>query len=87
MEGIRSPVRVRKGALFYLSARPLSPLTQGGSIWVTSVDNPMLAVQATVEEFGFKHEVSDPTLEVVQLKVRDLIERGAVLVQRCSQIR
>jgi class 3 adenylate cyclase len=62
----------------------LSPLTQVGSKWVASVDNPKLAVKATVEEFGFKHVISGPTLEAVQLKVEDLIERGAVLVQEAE---
>jgi class 3 adenylate cyclase len=62
----------------------LSPLTQVGSKWVASVDNPKLAVQATVEEFGFKSVVSAPTIEAVQLKVQDLIERGAVLVQEAE---
>jgi class 3 adenylate cyclase len=62
----------------------LSPLTQVGSKWVASVDNPKLAVKATVEEFGFKHVVSGPTLEAVQLKLQDLLERGAVLVQEAE---
>ena len=62
----------------------LSPLTQVGSKWVASVDNPKLAVQATVEDFGFKRIVSGPTREAVQLKVQDLIERGAVLVQEAE---
>jgi len=62
----------------------LSPLTQVGSKWVASVDNPKLTVKATVEEFGFKSVVSGPTLEAVQLKVQDLLERGAVLVQEAE---
>lgn len=62
----------------------LSPLTQVGSKWVASVDNPKLAVQATVEDFGFKRIVSGPTREAVQLKVQDLIERGAVLMQEAE---
>ena len=62
----------------------LSPLTQVGSKWIASVDNPKLAVQATVEEFGFKRVVSGPTLEAVQMKVQDLVERGAVLVQQAE---
>ena len=62
----------------------LSPLTQVGSKWIASVDNPKLAVQATVEEFGFKHVISGPTLEAVQLKLQDLLERGAVLVQEAE---
>jgi hypothetical protein len=59
----------------------ISPPTQVGSKWVASIDNPRLAVQATVEEFGFKRVISGPTREAVQMKVQDLIERGAVLVQ------
>lgn len=59
----------------------LSPLTQVGSKWVASVDNPKLAVQATVEAFGFKHVISAPTREAVELKLQDLLQRGAVLVQ------
>jgi class 3 adenylate cyclase len=62
----------------------ISPLTRVGSKWVASVDNPKLAVKATVEEFGFKRIISGPTLEAVQLKVSDLIERGAVLVQEAE---
>jgi class 3 adenylate cyclase len=62
----------------------LSPLTQVGSKWVASVDNPKLAVQATVEELGFKHVISAPTREAVELKVQDLLERGAVLVQEAE---
>jgi class 3 adenylate cyclase len=59
----------------------ISPPTQVGSKWVASIDNPRLAIQATVEEFGFKRVISGPTREAVQMKVQDLIERGAVLVQ------
>ena len=62
----------------------LSPMAQVGSKWVASVDNPKLAVQATVQELGFKHVVSGPTFEAVQLKVQDLLERGAVLVQKAE---
>ena len=64
--------------------RLLSPMAQVGSKWVASVGNPKLAVQATVEELGFKRIVSAPTLEAVQLKVQDLLERGAVLVQKAE---
>jgi class 3 adenylate cyclase len=59
----------------------LSPMTQVGSKWVASVDNPRLAVQAQVKELGFKRVITGPTLEAVQLKLQDLLERGAVLVQ------
>jgi class 3 adenylate cyclase len=59
----------------------ISPMTQVGSKWVASVDNPKLAVQATVAVLGFKRVITGPTLEAVRLKVQDLLERGAVLVQ------
>jgi class 3 adenylate cyclase len=62
----------------------LSPLTQVGSKWIASVDNPKLAVQATVEAFGFKHVVSGPTREAVDLKLQDLLTRGAVLVREAE---
>lgn len=62
-------------------SRLLSPPTQVGSKWLASVDNPKLAVQAEVQELGFKRVVTGPTLEAVRLKVQDLLERGAVLVQ------
>lgn len=75
--GVQEAVR----QLAQQGSRLLSPLSQVGSKWVASVDNPKLAVQATVEEFGFKRIVSGPTKEAVELKVQDLIERGAVLVQ------
>jgi class 3 adenylate cyclase len=59
----------------------ISPATQVGSKWVASVDNPRLAVQAEVRELGFKRVITGPTLEAVRLKLQDLIDRGAVLVQ------
>jgi len=62
-------------------SRLLSPPTQVGAKWLASVDNPRLAVQAEVREFGFKRVITGPTLEAVRLKVQDLVERGAVLVQ------
>ena len=61
--------------------RPMSPITQVGSKWIASVDNPRLAVQARVEALGFKRIVTGPTLEAVRLKVRDLLELGAVLIR------
>jgi hypothetical protein len=62
----------------------ISPMTQVGSKWVASVDNPKLAVPATIQELGFKRIVSGPTREAVLLKVQDLVERGAVLVQEAE---
>jgi class 3 adenylate cyclase len=59
----------------------LSPMTQVGSKWVASVGNPKLTVQAKVESLGFKRVITGPTIEAVRLKVADLLERGAVLVQ------
>ena len=59
----------------------ISPATQVGSKWVASVDNPKLAVQAQVKELGFKRVITGPTLEAVRLKLQDLMDRGAVLVQ------
>jgi class 3 adenylate cyclase len=59
----------------------VSAVVQVGSKWLAGVDNPKLAVPATVEELGFKRIVSAPTREAVAAKVADLVERGAVLVQ------
>jgi class 3 adenylate cyclase len=59
----------------------LSPMAQVGSKWVASVGNPRLAVQAKVETFGFKRVITGPTVEAVRLKLQDLLERGATLVQ------
>jgi class 3 adenylate cyclase len=59
----------------------VSAVVQVGSKWLAGVDNPKLAVAATVEEFGFKRIVSAPTREAVAAKVADLVDRGAVLVQ------
>jgi len=59
----------------------LSPMTQVGSKWVASVGNPRLTVQAKVESLGFKRVITGPTVEAVRLKLQDLLERGATLVQ------
>jgi len=59
----------------------LSPMAQVGSKWVASLGNPRLTVQAKVETFGFKRVITGPTVEAVRLKLQDLLERGAVLVQ------
>lgn len=59
----------------------LSPMAQVGSKWVASVGNPRLTVQAKVETFGFKRVITGPTVEAVRLKLHDLLERGATLVQ------
>ena len=59
----------------------LSPVVQVGSKWLASVDNPKLSVAATVKELGFKHIISGATREAVMAEVRELLERGARLVQ------
>lgn len=59
----------------------IAPVARVGSKWLASIENPRLAVEARVEEFGFKRIVTAPTREAVDLKVRDLVERGASLVQ------
>lgn len=59
----------------------IAPIAQVGSKWLASVANPRLAVQARVEALGFKRVITGPTLEAVQLKVQDLLELGATLVQ------
>ena len=59
----------------------LSPMAQVGSKWVASVGNPRLTVQAKVETLGFKRVITGPTIEAVRLKLQDLLERGATLIQ------
>jgi hypothetical protein len=68
-------------ALALQGCRLISPMTQVGSKWIASVDNPKLAVPATVQELGYKCFVSGPTRESVMVKVQDLLERGAVLIR------
>ena len=51
-----------------------------GAKWLASVDNPR-AAGASVQEFGFKRVISAPTREAVEVKVRELLEMGATLVQ------
>ena len=52
-----------------------------GGKWMASVTNPATAVEAQVEALGFKHMITGETREAVELKLRDLVERGARLVQ------
>ena len=59
----------------------ISPLSQVGRKWLASVTNPLLAVEATVEELGFKRVITGPTREAVQLKLEDFMERGSTLLQ------
>jgi len=57
------------------------PITCIGSKWFASVPNPVRAVEATVQEFGFTTVVSGPTREVVEARLKELLEYGARLVQ------
>lgn len=59
----------------------ISPIGQLGRKWLASVSNPKLAVEATVEEMGFKRIITGPTKESVELKLQDLVERGSTLLQ------
>ena len=59
----------------------ISPVSQVGRKWLASVTNPKLAVEATVQELGFKRVITGPTKESVELKLDDLIGRGSRLVQ------
>jgi len=52
-----------------------------GSKWMANVSNPATAIEAEVEALGFTHMITGKTREAVELKLRDLIERGARLVQ------
>jgi class 3 adenylate cyclase len=61
--------------------RLMSPVVQVGSKWLASVSNPKLAVEAKVEELGFKRIVTGPTREAVALKLQDLVELGSTVVQ------
>ena len=74
-------VRELLGKLGAEGHKLLSPVVQVGSKWLASVSNPKLAVEARVEEFGFKRVITGPTREAVQLKVQDLIEHGSTVVQ------
>jgi class 3 adenylate cyclase len=59
----------------------IAPVARVGSKWLASVDNPRLAVEARVEELGFKRIITGPTKESVQVKLLDLVARGSTLVQ------
>jgi hypothetical protein len=62
-------------------AKLIAPLSQMGRKWLASVTNPRLEIEARVEEMGFKRVITGPTEEAVQLKLRDLVERGSTVVQ------
>jgi class 3 adenylate cyclase len=61
----------------------ISEIAKVGAKWMASVDNP-LAAGASIEEFGFKRVISGPTRESVEVKVRELLELGATLVQEAE---
>jgi class 3 adenylate cyclase len=61
----------------------ISAVSQVGSKWLASVDNPR-ASGASVTEYGFKQVVAAPTREAVDVKVRELLEMGATLVQEAE---
>ena len=61
--------------------RLIAPLARVGAKWMASVANPGLSVEARVEELGFTRMITGSTRESVELKVRDLVDRGAKLVQ------
>ena len=58
----------------------ISEVSRVGAKWLASVDNPR-AAGAHVQEFGFKRVISAPTREAVDIKLRELLEMGATLVQ------
>jgi hypothetical protein len=61
----------------------ISEIAKVGAKWMASVDNP-LAAGASIEEFGFKRVISGPTRESVEVKMRELLELGATLVQEAE---
>jgi class 3 adenylate cyclase len=61
----------------------ISEVSKVGAKWLASVENAR-AAGARVEEFGFKRVVSAPTREAVDVKVRELLEMGATLVQQAE---
>ena len=62
-------------------AKQIGVTSRVGGKWMASVTNPATAVEAQVEALGFKHMITGETREAVELKLRDLVERGARLVQ------
>jgi class 3 adenylate cyclase len=61
----------------------ISEVSKVGAKWLASVDNPR-AGGASVQEFGFKRVISAPTREAVDVKVRELLDMGATLVQEAE---
>jgi hypothetical protein len=65
--------------------RLISDISKVGAKWLASVDNPR-AAGATVEDFGFTRVISAPTREAVDVKVRELLDLGASLVQEAELV-
>jgi hypothetical protein len=63
----------------------MAPISKIGSKWFASVDKPE-AAGASVEQYGLRQMISGPTREAVEIKVRELQEYGAQLVQEIEQI-
>jgi len=61
----------------------IAEVSKVGAKWLASVANPR-ASGASVQEFGFTRLVSAPTREAVDVKVRELLEMGATLVQEAE---
>jgi hypothetical protein len=75
--GVREAVQKLTAA----GGKLIAPLSQMGRKWLASVSNPKLDVEARVEEMGFTRMITGPTKEAVELKVRELVERGSTVVQ------
>jgi class 3 adenylate cyclase len=63
--------------------RLISEVSKVGAKWLASVANPR-AAGASVQQLGFKHIISAPTREAVEVKVRELLDMGATLVQEAE---
>jgi hypothetical protein len=77
--GVREAVQKLAGQ----GCKVISDVAKVGAKWLASVDNPR-AAGASIEEFGFKRVISGPTRESVEVKVRELLELGATLVQEAE---
>ncbi|HEV7476648.1 MAG TPA: hypothetical protein VGO02_02815 [Burkholderiales bacterium] len=78
-----SSVREAVNKLAGQGGKLITDVSKVGAKWLASVENPH-AAGASVREFGFKHVVSAPTREAVEVKVRELLEMGATLVQEAE---
>jgi class 3 adenylate cyclase len=62
-----------------------SPISSIGAKWMASVNKPG-AAGASVQDLGFTRIVSGPTRESVEVKVRELLEYGASIVQHAELV-